>query len=59
MYIIIIIIFSVLPRNILRHVEVHATLSVHIIRDGCRKAHGKKVSKLLWVLDDLFLGNGN
>ena len=45
---------SVLPRNILRHVEVHATLSVHIIRDGCRKAQGKKVPKLLWVLDDLF-----
>ena len=46
---------SVLPRNILRHVEVHATLSVHIIRDGCRKAQGKKVSKLLWMLDDLWV----
>ena len=46
---------SVLPRNILRHVEVHATLSVHIIRGGCRKAQGKKVPKLLlWVLGDLF-----
>ena len=29
---------SVLPRNILRLVEVHATLSVHSIRGGCRKA---------------------
>ena len=54
---------SVLSRNILRHVEVHATLSVHITRGGCRKALilggrgggggalGKKVSKLLVELN--------
>ena len=28
---------SVLPRHILRHIEVHATLSVHFIRGGCGK----------------------
>ena len=35
-------VYSVLPRNILRHVhEVHATLSVHVIRGGCKKAQEK------------------
>ena len=47
-------------RNILRHVEVHATLSVHTMCGGCRKAltvyggggaQGKKVPKLLVELN--------
>ena len=50
---------SVLSRNILRHVEVHATLSVHITRGGCRKAlilgegggSREKVPKLLVELN--------
>ena len=41
-------IYSVLPRNILRHVEVHATLSVHIIRGGCKKAQGNQVAVGTW-----------
>ena len=46
-------VYSVLPRNILRDVEIHAALSAHIISDGCKEAQGKKVSKLLWILGDL------
>ena len=48
-------IHSVLPRNILRHVEVHATLSVQIVRDGCRKAQGKKIPKLLSVPISIYI----
>lgn len=51
---------SVLPRKILRHVEVHATLSIHY-RKALGGAQGKKAPKLVVELDrcqqlgDLFL----